>query len=60
MSRAMELKREKYVLMPSSLVRSKEARATYASWGKNPMLPTYAAAQKELCHLNYGADAKCV
>ena len=59
-ARAMEVKREKWALAKSSLVRSEEARATVASWGKTPMLPTYSAAQRELCHLEYGADAKCV
>ena len=58
-SRAMAAKREKMALTKSSLVRSEEARATMANWGKDPMLPTYSAIEKQLCRLDYGRDAKC-
>ncbi len=55
----MALKREKFTLTKSSLVRSEEARSTRASWGAVPMLPTYSAIEKQLCQLDYGLDAKC-
>ena len=58
-SRKQAAEREKMALTKSSLLRSKESRSSYSNWGNVTILPAYSAIQKQLCHLNYGLDAKC-